>query len=132
MVIETPTLAITVTPRLKGSPSPKPLYNLPPVVDDEQIHKLIAQVLVAYPKLELTQSEKPPIPRAATKDVALPPKVQAAVAQPANAAVPLRANETGQGNGPRSRRMLYGSVVLLGVVALGVVVWRARRTKSAS
>lgn len=130
---ETPWLAITVSPRPEGSPPAPHVYasyyamieRMGP--EERAIFEKEQQRVEALKR----QMEKHAVPRAATKEVALPPKVQAGVGHPANASVPLRADEAGQAIGSRSRTMLYGSVVLLGIAALGLIVWRARRKEHA-
>ncbi len=131
MVIETPSLEITVTPRSSSSPPPKPLYNMPPLADHAQIHKAIALELAAFPPLQVTHPKVEavePLPRKGSSRPRVLPNAQTSTA---NSPVktentnPVEAREVSSKHRPRG--LYYGLTILVVLGVCGVIVWRSRR-----
>ena len=128
MVIETPPLPITIVPRSQDLPQPKPLYNIPPGMNMEEIQRLTARQLAALDVLAVTHP---------TKETAVPANgVQKGSktnsfrpdprTTPSQAVTPIASED--QAATRRSRNVIYGLIVLSGFIALGLILWRSRRS----
>jgi hypothetical protein len=129
MVIETPPLPITIVPRPHDLPPPKPLYNIPPWMNMEEVRRLTARQLAALEVLEVTHP---------TKETAVPangvkkdsrtnsfgpdPRTM-----PSQAVTPIASEE--QAATRRSRNAMFGLIVVSGFIALGLILWRSRRSQ---
>lgn len=129
MVIETLPLTITVLPRPAESPPAKPLYNLPSFMNQAEVALTTARALASVPELKVTPPTANPESSTLRTGSATPKTVSRALGQDATTGARLPAGRETTGSNPRN--LLYGSIVFLGVAALGLAVWRARRKEHA-
>jgi hypothetical protein len=134
MVIETPPLAITVTPRGEASAPPPPLYSAgPPGETAEETARLTAQQVQGLAPLRVTHPKPerpPPVPRVAPREVVaapLPVKVQE-VGTAATATGAIADQGTTRSGNVSSRSILLGLMaLLLGGGLVIYLVWSRRK-----
>jgi hypothetical protein len=132
MVIETPAVEITVTPRPANMPPPQRLYpSIRPGQDLAVVHQAIAANMAAFPPLQVTHPKPngaPQVPRAPDRRSAVPQEVRA-IQDRSSATV---AGTQTEAPVSRSSNVLYGAAVLLLLTGLGLLLRRSRTKERGS